>query len=705
MKKKIVFIGLVAVVLTLVFSAYVSATPEQYVPAMAYDPINNRYLLVYANGNLISEYNIYGQFINSDGTPFGLEFVISDADQEQSFPSVAYDGVNHRFLVVWHDYRNQYTIPDAYTDIYGQLVNANGSLYGGNFAISDATYSQSYPSVAYDGINQRFLVVWDETRNTWAPGTTGYDIYGQLVNANGTLYGTTSDVNFVITNAADTQYTTSVAYDSVYHRFLVVWEEYRNSGTTSSDIYGQLVNGDGTLFGTASDVNFAICNVSQPQSNPSVAYDNLNHRFLVAWGDSRPVIDMDIYGQLVNASGSLYGNNFAISNAATFQTFPSVAYDSVNQKFLVAWEDARNYGITGSDIYGQVVNANGSLYNTASNVNFVISDVTDHERSPVVVFNSNCANFLMAYKTETVPGMGLVLVGDPCPPPSKPSSLYARAKSSSSILLTWKDNSTNETGFKIERKSGACDSANIWSQIATKGANVKTHTNTGLNPNTTYSYRVRTYNGDGNSSYSNCASAKTAPAGTPKAPTNLNATSLSASQIRLTWADNSANETSFKIYRKVGAGSWGLLTTKGSNIVSHTNSTASGNTSTTTYSYYVQACNGNGCSPKTNTAIVPYKPTNLSANAVSSSKIKLAWADKSSNETGFEIWRKSGACSSTNDWFRITSTGANSISYGNIGLSSGVTYSYRVRAYKKSSAQPYAYSYSSYTNCSSTTTP
>jgi len=288
--------------------------------------------------------------------------------------------------------------------------------------------------------------------------------------------------------------------------------------------------------------------------------------------------------------------------------------------------------------------------------------------------------------------------------PAAPLSLISKPTSSSSIVLTWKDNSNNEDGFKIQRKEGACDSTNSWSQIATKEANAITHTNTGLTPNTTYSYRVRAYNAVGDSAYSNCASAKTALSGTPKAPTNLNATSVSTSQIKLIWTDNSTDETSFKIYRKVGASSWVLLSTKGANVVSHTDTTVAGNTATTAYSYYVKACNSSGCSPATNYAVVPYKPTSLKATAVSSSRTNLTWTDKSNNETGFQIYRKSGTCSSTNSWSKIATTGHNITSYSNTGLTSGKTYSYKIRAYTRSSAMPYAYGYSLYSNCSQATT-
>jgi hypothetical protein len=78
--------------------------------------------------------------------------------------------------------------------------------------------------------------------------------------------------------------------------------------------------------------------------------------------------------------------------------------------------------------------------------------------------------------------------------------------STSQINLSWTDNSTNETGFKIERAAAL---SGPFSQIATVGTNVKTYQNTGLQRNTTYYYRVRAYNAAGNSGYSNTANATT----------------------------------------------------------------------------------------------------------------------------------------------------------------------------------------------------
>ncbi len=90
--------------------------------------------------------------------------------------------------------------------------------------------------------------------------------------------------------------------------------------------------------------------------------------------------------------------------------------------------------------------------------------------------------------------------------PSAPSNLSAASASSNQIDLTWKDNSDNESGFKIERSPNGSSG---WTQITTVGANVTSHSNSGLSDDTTYYYRVRAYNSHGDSGYSNTASAKT----------------------------------------------------------------------------------------------------------------------------------------------------------------------------------------------------
>src|SRR5438034_3115761 len=96
--------------------------------------------------------------------------------------------------------------------------------------------------------------------------------------------------------------------------------------------------------------------------------------------------------------------------------------------------------------------------------------------------------------------------------PAAPTSLTASSGSSSQIDLRWQDNSGNESGFIIQRGPS---SSGPWSQIDNVGVNVASYSNTGLNANTTYYYRVYAYNSRGSSGYSGVASATTGQSVSP----------------------------------------------------------------------------------------------------------------------------------------------------------------------------------------------
>ena len=86
-----------------------------------------------------------------------------------------------------------------------------------------------------------------------------------------------------------------------------------------------------------------------------------------------------------------------------------------------------------------------------------------------------------------------------------PDNLVANVVNSGSISLTWSDNSDNEDGFEIERST----TADVFSVIASVGANTASYTDNGLSANTNYSYRVRAKSESSYSSYSNSDSATT----------------------------------------------------------------------------------------------------------------------------------------------------------------------------------------------------
>ena len=119
-----------------------------------------------------------------------------------------------------------------------------------------------------------------------------------------------------------------------------------------------------------------------------------------------------------------------------------------------------------------------------------------------------------------------------------PTSLVAVAVSSSQINLSWTDNSNNEDGFRIERKTG---SSGNYSEIATVGSNTTSYSDIGFTLATQYIYRIRSFNSSGNSAYSNEAivTIDTIP---PSAPLNASITPAgwtNNSSFTLSWTNPS----------------------------------------------------------------------------------------------------------------------------------------------------------------------
>jgi hypothetical protein len=101
--------------------------------------------------------------------------------------------------------------------------------------------------------------------------------------------------------------------------------------------------------------------------------------------------------------------------------------------------------------------------------------------------------------------------------------LAATPAGAASNILTWTDNSGNETAFHVERKAEACPGGGAFTEIGTVGANVTTFTDTNAVEGVTYCYRVAASNPAGKSAYSNLAS-RTVPFSIPAAPSGLGVT-------------------------------------------------------------------------------------------------------------------------------------------------------------------------------------
>jgi hypothetical protein len=187
--------------------------------------------------------------------------------------------------------------------------------------------------------------------------------------------------------------------------------------------------------------------------------------------------------------------------------------------------------------------------------------------------------------------------GPPPAPPAAPTNLSATATGSSTIGLAWTDNADNESGFRVERCTGA--GCTNFAQVGQTGTNATSFGDTGLAPGTTYTYRVYAFNSGGNSGFSNEASATTQAETPPAAPSNLRITSTAQRALTVAWNDNSNNESGFQLERCTGSTctNFAQITQTSPNVTSFNDT---GLARRTTYRYRVRAFNAGGNSAYSN---------------------------------------------------------------------------------------------------------
>jgi hypothetical protein len=348
-------------------------------PVVAYNSRANEYLVVWSGDDLTdNEFEIFGQRVNAaTGAQLGDKIRLSDMglDGDTNFaahnPAVAYNPTNNEYLVVWSGDDNIAPLVKGEFEIFGQRLSAAGLEVGANdFRLSDmgpngdTNFAAFDPAVAYNGVNNEYLVVWDGDDNTGLLVNDEFEIFGQRldgttgaeisVDLSLSAMGPDGDPNFAALEPA-------VAYNHVNNQYLVVWEGTDNTGALVKDefeIYGQRLNGVGAALlggrmrlsdmGPDGDINFAA-------SSPAVAYNGTNNEYLVAWfGDDNTGLLVNgkfaIFGQRLNAAtGAEVGaNDFRISHMGpdgdkAFDAFdPAVTYNGAANEYLVAWDGDDN---------------------------------------------------------------------------------------------------------------------------------------------------------------------------------------------------------------------------------------------------------------------------------------------------------------------------------------------------------------------------
>ncbi|HET6539146.1 MAG TPA: FG-GAP-like repeat-containing protein [Chryseolinea sp.] len=171
-----------------------------------------------------------------------------------------------------------------------------------------------------------------------------------------------------------------------------------------------------------------------------------------------------------------------------------------------------------------------------------------------------------------------------------PETIKAEIIDVENIKLSWLDNSSIETLYRIVRST---DPSVNFSLIATLPQNSISHVdNHAFLTDTYYYYRVNAANATKASAYDSLRVL------IPTAPTGLSTQSLNASKINLTWEDHSNYESGYGVERKLSTGgSFEIIATLAADTESYTDT---GLNEGTSYDYRVRAVNEYGGSASSN---------------------------------------------------------------------------------------------------------
>jgi hypothetical protein len=266
---------------------------------------------------------------------------------------------------------------------------------------------------------------------------------------------------------------------------------------------------------------------------------------------------------------------------------------------------------------------------------------------------------------------------------NSPTDGAAVPVTSTQIDLSWTDNSDDESGFVIYRTFH--DEGIGWEitelDTFTVGVDVASYSDTDCLPNSEYSYRIFSQKTIGDPEFNSAqytTGIATAMEG-PTAPSNLVVAAQSATELLLTWTDNSSNEDLFRISRHtMPTGVFVDIATVGADITSYLDS---GLEAGDTYYYRVVASNAIGDSEyiqsNGTTFSPPTQPTNLNLAPVSNSQINLGWTDNSDDEDGFRIYRGTSA----GDMPLLAEVTTDVVAYSDTGLSPHTQYFYKVSSF------------------------
>ena len=251
---------------------------------------------------------------------------------------------------------------------------------------------------------------------------------------------------------------------------------------------------------------------------------------------------------------------------------------------------------------------------------------------------------------------------------------------STSAAFSWTDNETSETGYQIQRCTGASCTSFVTVVNSPVAANTTSFTELGLSQSTVYRVRVRAVTSLGSSDYLTSSDITTLPAD----PTALVAGTATSAALTFSWTDNATAETGYDVQMCAGASCTSFAAVAGSPLAANAGThTQSGLSNGSVYRFRVRAVGAGGNSgwlTSGDLTTLVAAPSSLTVASTNDTSIGITWTDNASGELFYEVQRCTGASCSNFAAATSSPIAANLTSYTETGLAPSTPYRFRVSA-------------------------
>ena len=301
-------------------------------PAIAHNPNHNEYLVVWWNDRGVTR-DIYARRVAADGTVLSWFSVISTPNQWNWLPDVAYSPQQDEYLIV-------FTRKESTTDynIYARRVAWNGSWISADIPIRTVAGMQWYPAVAYNIVDNEFLVVYE---NDWS--NTLRDIDAQRVRGQD---GALKSWRNIATAPGAIRRLPAVAYNEGRNEYLIAYT-YGASSAANGEIYGKISSAS---MGSLSAELKLVENVFH-QDNVALAAGA--DEYLAVWEDGPGAGHQTLYGRRIAGDGTLSPYIKVRDEVNQIFVEPAVSFSPIFG-YVTAWRHASSSS-TGDDVYARIV--------------------------------------------------------------------------------------------------------------------------------------------------------------------------------------------------------------------------------------------------------------------------------------------------------------------------------------------------------------